>query len=188
MTERPLHQGKQRNPHTIKCSIIIATRPVFKENNFSTQTANPLPILNTAQHTCPLNKLEWFETKITQQMFLLRLTKRLRQLLITKIAQHCLSKPPAKLLVLSFFYPFSPPHRRSTKLLSCRPTGVIQNNKLTTTQATKLQAYRHTGEIQKRQVYCNTGKTSYRFAGSQVCYPSNKMKKPHAYCPTSVKR
>ena len=99
-----------------------------------------------------------------------------------------------------------PPHRRNTKqqALSLRPyrqqnfflsffflfrhhTGVVQNYKLTATLAIKLQACHHTGEIQKRQVYCNTGKTSYRLSASHACYPTNKMKKLHAYCPTDVK-
>ena len=59
-----------------------------------------------------------------------------------------------------FLFSFPTPHRRSIKLLACRPTGVKQNNKLRATQATELQACGHAGEIQKRQVYCNTGKTA----------------------------
>ena len=87
-----------------------------------------------------------------------------------------------------FFFSFPTPHRRSIKLLACRPTGVKQSNRLTATQATKLQACGQAGEIQKRQVYCNTGKTSYRLANSQACYATNRMKKTACLLPHRRKR
>ena len=45
--------------------------PCTKGNNFSTQTVNPVTSTEHRLATCPLNKLKWFETKITQKMFLL---------------------------------------------------------------------------------------------------------------------
>ena len=70
MIERPLPYGVNRETHT-QMQYFIATSPVLKETTSARRQPTPLPELHTAQHTCPLNKLKWFETKITQKMFLL---------------------------------------------------------------------------------------------------------------------
>ena len=68
------HQRKDSYPrvnretHT-QMQHSYCTRPVLKETTSARRQQTPLPVLNTAQHTFPLNKLKRFETKIAQKMW-----------------------------------------------------------------------------------------------------------------------
>ena len=64
------------HPDSREIIILIATRPVLKETTSARRQQTPLPVCNTAQHTCPLKNLKMVRNQINTKK---RLFKQLIQ-------------------------------------------------------------------------------------------------------------